>query len=84
MPEDFFLLLPDFFDAEDFLAEDFFVEDFLAPLPDFFDEPFLPLPDFFPEEDLLPLPDFLPPLSCLLTVRQARSSASFFETPFFS
>ena len=31
-----------------------------------------------------PEPSFLPPLSCLLTVAQARLSASFLETPRFS
>jgi hypothetical protein len=32
----------------------------------------------------LPDPDFLPPPDDLFTVAQARRSASFFETPFFS
>src|SRR4029077_17303907 len=36
--------------------------------------------DFFPR----PLPLFLPPLSCLLTVAQARRSASFLDVPRFS
>ncbi|MBA2242170.1 MAG: hypothetical protein H0W04_04690 [Chthoniobacterales bacterium] len=36
---------------------------------------------FFPRPEP---PGFLPPLSCAFTVLQARSSASFFETPRFS
>jgi hypothetical protein len=86
-----FRLLPDFFAADRFrLLPDLFADvpflllDFRAVfLPD---DVFLLLPDFFAAVRLLPLPAdfFLPPLSCLLTVRQARSSASFFETPFFS
>src|SRR5690348_7921589 len=40
--------------------------------------------DLFAPPCLRPLPDFLPPWSCLLTVRQARSSASSLETPRFS
>lgn len=84
---DFLLVEPflaDFFAVErfrlvaDFLLALFLPVDFLA------EERFLPLPDFFAEERLRAPPDFLPPLSCLLTVRQARSSASSFDTPFFS
>jgi len=91
LPELRFRLLPDFFATERFrLLPDLFADvpflllDFRAVfLPD---DVFLLLPDFFAAVRLLPLPAdfFLPPLSCLLTVRQARSSASFFETPFFS
>lgn len=92
--EERFLLLPDFLPDERLLADFFAVERFL-PLADFLpaalflpadflpDERFLLLPDFLAAE-LLRAPDFLPPLSCLFTVRQARSSASFFDTPFFS
>jgi hypothetical protein len=86
-----FRLLPDFFAAERFrLPPDFFTAvrfwpaDFRAVfLPE---DVFLPLPDFFADACFLLLPPdfFLPPLSCLFTVRQARSSASFFDTPFFS
>jgi hypothetical protein len=50
----------------------------------FFRVPPLPLLVFFRPDDLRPLPDFLPPPSCLLTVAQARRSASFFDTPRFS
>jgi len=87
LPEDRFLLLPDFFAdvrfrlLPDFLATELFLlADFLP------EEVLLQLPHFFAEERFLLLPpDFLlPPLSCLLTVRQARSPASFFDTPFFS
>jgi hypothetical protein len=79
LPELRFRLLPDFFAAVPFLLVDFRA-DFLP------DDVFLPLPDFFADVRFLLLPPdfFLPPLSCLLTVRQARSSASFFDTPFFS
>ena len=35
----------------------------------------------FDEARLRPEPDFLPPPVCLLTVAQARRSASFFEVP---
>jgi hypothetical protein len=71
-------LLPDFFAGARFLLVDLRT-DFLADV-------FLPLPDFFADARFLLLPPdfFLPPLSCLLTVRQARSSASSFDTPFFS
>ena len=65
LPPVFLALL---FQAGDFLADDFFAEAFFAD-------------DFFAPPCLRPLPDFLPPLSCLLTVRQARSSASSLETP---
>src|SRR5690348_14568338 len=63
-------------------------EDFPACLPPVFfallrAEDFL-AEDFFAPPCLRPLPDFLPPWSCLLTVRQARSSASSLETPRFS
>lgn len=91
LPELRFRLLPDFFAAERFrLLPDFFagvrflLADFRADfLPD---DVFLLLPDFFADARfLLPPPDFfLPPSSCLFTVRQARSSASPFDTPFFS
>src|SRR5690348_13733820 len=37
--------------------------------------------DFFAAARFLVSADFLPPLSCLLTVRQARSSASSLDTP---
>lgn len=91
LPEPRFRLLPDFFVAERFLL----LPDFFAAVPflpaDFRDvffpeDVFLLLPDFFADARFLLLPPdfFLPPLSCLLTVRQARSSASFFDTPFFS
>ena len=91
MLDERFRLLPDFFVAERFLLPpDFFAAvpflpaDFRAVF--FPEDVFLLLPDFFADARfLLPPPDFfLPPLSCLLTVRQARSSASFFDTPFFS
>jgi hypothetical protein len=86
-----FRLLPDFFAVERLrLLPDFLVvvrflpADFRAGcLPD---DVFLLLPDFFADARFLPPPPdfFLPPLSCLFTVRQARSSASPFDTPFFS
>jgi hypothetical protein len=89
-PEPRLRLLPDFFAGErfrllpDFLAgARFLLVDLRA---DFLADVFLPLPDFFADARFLLLPPdfFLPPLSCLLTVRQARSSASSFDTPFFS
>ena len=80
-----FLLLPDFFAAVPFLPADF-RDVFLRAAVFFPEDVFLLLPDFFADARFLLLPPdfFLPPLSCLLTVRQARSSASFFDTPFFS
>jgi hypothetical protein len=81
-----FLPLPDFFALVRFRPPDLRAE-LLFLLADFRPELRLRLlPDFFADARFLLLPPdfFLPPLSCLLTVRQARSSASSFDTPFFS
>lgn len=81
-----FLLLPDFFAVARLRPPDFGAEPLFL-LADFLPELRLRLlPDFFAEARFLLLPPdfFLPPLSCLFTVRQARSSASPFDTPFFS
>ncbi len=77
--------LPDFFAAARFLLADL-RGDFLPEAVFFADDAFLMLPDFFADARFLPSPPdfFLPPLSCLFTARQARSSASSFDTPFFS
>jgi hypothetical protein len=57
---------------------DFLLEDFFATfLPSFFEALRF---SFFPR----PAPLFLPPPDSLFTVAQARDSAYFFDTPFFS
>lgn len=83
-----FLRLDDLPRDED--DEDFARDDDREPDEDFFPEEDFPreverpFDDDDEERRLLPEPPFLPPPSCLLTVAQARRSASFVETPRFS
>lgn len=65
-------------------AEDFFAPLFLAPLflaPLFVARLLEPALDFFAALRFAPEPPRLPPPSCLLTVAQARRSASSSDTP---